>query len=192
MFDLPVPAAAARTHDGRRKAAVFLMTLGPEASSGIFEHLRDDEVEELTAQIAALKSIDPQERDDVLAEFGERMACHRWAALDGPRAAGELPAWSLQPSHAIYRPHRGTPADLLRRVRGTAPERLHALIRHAPAETIALILAHLEPQDASIVHGNLSATTQADVAERIAAMDRTAPELVREAGRLIDAAEPVA
>ena len=190
------PATLKPPHAGRRKAAVLLTALGPEAASSVFEHLREDEVEQLSAEMAGLQaglqSIAPQERDDVLMELGEQVAANRWAAVEGPRHAGELPAGSARSPYPVAVPVTATPAALLRQVRGTAPERLHRLIRYAPIDTIALILAHLDPADACTVLGNLPVTTQADVAERIAALDRTAPELVREAARMLDAAEPAA
>lgn len=186
------PPATLKPHAGRRKAAVLLTALGPEAASSVFEHLREDEVEQLSAEMAGLQSIAPQERDDVLMELGEQVAANRWAAVEGPRHAGELPAGSARSPYPVAVPVTATPAALLRQVRGTAPERLHRLIRYAPIDTIALILAHLDPADACTVLGNLPVTTQADVAERIAALDRTAPELVREAARMLDAAEPAA
>lgn len=162
-------------------------------SFSIFQHLRDDEVEELAAEIARLESIDHEERDDVLMEFGERVAAGGWAALQDPRYEMELPARSYDPLQLIHASDRlpeMASTGLLRRVRGTVPERLHLLIRHASAQTIALILAHLEPQDASMVLGNLSVAIQSEVAERIAVLDRIDPELVRGAGRILDAVDP--
>lgn len=188
MLDRAAPAAVEAPHAGRRKAAVLLTALGPEASSSVFEHLRQDEVEQITAAMAGLQSIAAEERDDVLMELGEHVAANRWAAVEGPRRAGEPPAGSPRSPYPVAVPVTATPAALLRQVRGTAPERLHRLIRYAPIDTIALILAHLDPPDACTVLGNLPATTQADVAERIATLDRTAPELVREAARMLDAA----
>jgi len=192
VSNLQVPADAG-SHNGLRKAAVFLVTLGPEASFDIFKHLRDDEVEALTTEIAGLEAIAPKEHDDVLSEFSQWISAGRWAALGGPRLKIELPSWSsdsLQPLHSVDRPTEAMQEELLRRVHHTAPERLHTLIRKAPSQTIALILAHIEPHDASMVLGNLSTATQSEVAERIAAMDRTAPDLVRSAGRMLDAAGP--
>ena len=191
-----VPAAAGPLPSGRRKAALALAALGPAASARVFEHLDPEEVEQITAEMAGLRAVDAEERDDVLMELGEHVAANRWAAVEGPRHAGALPGGTEPPAHAAARPLPGlapvtaTPAGLLRHVRATPPERLHRLIRYAPVDTIALILAHLDPPDACAVLANLPATTQVDVAERIACLDRTAPELVREAGRMLDAAEP--
>ena len=195
MNDPAVPAPAGPQHTGRRKAAVALAALGPEASARVFEHLDPDEVEQITAEMGGLRAVDAQERDEALMELGEHVAANRWAAVEGPPRAGALPGGSERPPPAA-RPPPGllpvtaTPADLLRQVRATPPERLHRLLRYAPVDMIALILAHLDPPDAGTVLGNLPATVQLDVAERIAWLDRTAPEMVRQAGRMLDAAEP--
>lgn len=187
-----VPAAAGPLPSGRRKTALALTALGPAASARVFEHLDPEEVEQITAEMAGLRAVDAEERDDVLMELGEHVAANRWAAVEGPRHAGALPGGTEpgRPAPPGLAPVTATPAGLLRHVRATPPERLHRLIRYAPVDTIALILAHLDPPDACAVLGNLPATTQVDVAERIACLDRTAPELVREAGRMLDAAEP--
>ncbi|MFW5742853.1 MAG: flagellar motor switch protein FliG, partial [Spirochaetota bacterium] len=58
---------------GRQKAAIFLVTVGSEISSEIFKHLREDEIEALTFEIARLESVDSEERDSVLMEFQELM-----------------------------------------------------------------------------------------------------------------------
>ncbi|HTX73777.1 MAG TPA: flagellar motor switch protein FliG, partial [Rectinemataceae bacterium] len=58
---------------GRAKAAIFLVTLGSEISAEIFKHLREDEIETLTFEIARLDSIEPEQKDQVLTEFQELM-----------------------------------------------------------------------------------------------------------------------
>ena len=57
--------------DGRRKAAILLVALGPEASSEIFKHLRDEEIEQLTLEIARINVVEPEVRDNVFNEFQE-------------------------------------------------------------------------------------------------------------------------
>jgi flagellar motor switch protein FliG len=58
---------------GRQKAAIFLVSLGSDVSSEIFKHLREDEIEQLTFEIARLDKIEPEDRDRVLQEFQEMM-----------------------------------------------------------------------------------------------------------------------
>ena len=71
---VPKPASSKRPKDyrnltGRQKAAIFLVSLGSEISSEIFKHLRDDEVETLTFEIARLETVDADFKDQVLREF---------------------------------------------------------------------------------------------------------------------------
>ncbi|HEY9594862.1 MAG TPA: flagellar motor switch protein FliG, partial [Spirochaetia bacterium] len=75
---------------GRQKAAVFLVTLGSEIASDIFKHLREDEIEQLTFEIARLESIEPQERDQVLMEFHELMMAQEFISTGGIDYAREL------------------------------------------------------------------------------------------------------
>src|SRR5271157_4940990 len=80
---------------GRQKAAVFLVTLGSEVASEIFKHLREDEIEQLTFEIARLESIEPQERDQVLMEFHELMMAQEFISTGGIDYARELLEKSL-------------------------------------------------------------------------------------------------
>ena len=54
---------------GVQKAAILLIALGPERSADIFKHLKEDEIEELTLEIANTRSVSPQVKDAVLEEF---------------------------------------------------------------------------------------------------------------------------
>ena len=56
---------------GRQKAGVFIITLGHEVSSEIFKHLREDEIEQLTFEIARLEKVEPEDRDKGFMEFQE-------------------------------------------------------------------------------------------------------------------------
>ena len=54
---------------GLQKAAILMIALGPEKSASIFKHLKEDEIEELTLEIANTRSITPQVKDEVVSEF---------------------------------------------------------------------------------------------------------------------------
>jgi flagellar motor switch protein FliG len=136
---------------GRQKAAIFLVTLGSEISSEIFKHLREDEIETLTFEIARLENIDSSQRDVVLQEFQELMMAQDFISSGGIDYARELLEKSLGNQKAI-----------------------------------ALILAYLEPGKASVILGQLPQDKQSDVAKRIATMDRTSPEVLREVERVLE------
>jgi flagellar motor switch protein FliG len=174
---------------GRQKAAIFLVTLGSEISSEIFKHLREDEIETLTFEIARLDSVESEERDLVLQEFQELMMAQDFITSGGIDYARELLEKSLGSQKAVDIINRLTsslqvrPFDFIRR---TDPTHLLNFIQQEHPQTIALILAYLEPQKASIILGSLPHEVQSDVAKRIATMDRTSPEVLREVERVLE------
>ncbi len=174
---------------GRQKAAVFLVTLGSEISAEIFKHLREDEIEALTFEIARLDTIESEERDSVLMEFKELMMAQDFITSGGIDYARELLEKSLGSQKAVDIINRLTsslqvrPFDFIRR---TDPAHLLNFIQQEHPQTIALILAYLEPQKASIILGSLPHEIQSDVAKRIATMDRTDPNVLREVERVLE------
>ena len=181
--------SAAKSLNGRQKAAVFLVTLGSEVSSEIFKHLREDEIEQLTFEIARLDAIEPGQRDHVLAEFQELMMAHEYISSGGIDYARELLEKSLGSQKAVDIINRLTSSLQVRPfdfIRSTDPSHLLNFIQHEHPQTIALILAYLEPPKASIILGSLPTDVQSDVSKRIATMDRTSPEILREVERVLE------
>jgi len=174
---------------GRQKAAIFLVTLGSEISAEIFNHLREDEIETLTFEIARLDNVEPEARDRVLMEFKELMMAQDFITSGGIDYARELLEKSLGSQKAVDIINRLTsslqvrPFDFIRR---TDPAHLLNFIQQEHPQTIALILAYLEPPKASIILGSLPHEIQSDVAKRIATMDRTSPEVLREVERVLE------
>jgi flagellar motor switch protein FliG len=174
---------------GRQKAAVFLVTLGSEVSSEIFKHLREDEIEALTFEIARLETVDSEDRDRVLQEFQELMMAQDFITTGGIEYARELLEKSLGSQKAVDIINRLTsslqvrPFDFIRR---TDPTHLLNFIQQEHPQTIALILAYLEPNKASVILSSLPHDIQSDVAKRIATMDRTSPEVLREVERVLE------
>ena len=175
--------------NGRQKAAVFLVTLGSEISAEIFKHLREDEIETLTFEIARLETVDSESRDAVLLEFRDLMMAQEFITTGGIDYARELLEKSLGNQKAVDIINRLTsslqtrPFDFIRR---TDPAHLMNFIQQEHPQTIALILAYLEPQKASIILSQLPGEIQSDVAKRIATMDRTSPDVLREVERVLE------
>ena len=174
---------------GRQKAAIFLVSLGGEISAKIMERLREDEVEKLTFEIARLETIEPELKDQVLQEFQDLMAAQNFITTGGIDYARELLEKSFGSQKAIEIINRLTsslqvrPFDFIRR---TDPSHLLNFIQQEHPQTIALILAYLEPPNASMILQNLPSEIQSDVARRIATMDRTTPEVLREVERVLE------
>mgnify|MGYP002875591150 FL=1 len=190
--DQAAPSSGRKTKQalsGRQKAAVFLVTLGSEISSEIFKHLREDEIETLTFEIARLENFSNEDKEGVLQEFQELMMAQDFINSGGIDYARELLEKSLGSQKAVDIINRLTtslqvrPFDFIRR---TDPTHLLNFIQQEHPQTIALILAYLEPQKASVILGNLPNEIQSDVAKRIATMDRTSPETLREVERVLE------
>jgi flagellar motor switch protein FliG len=179
----------AKEFTGRQKAAIFLVSIGSEISAEIFKYLREDEIETLTFEIARLETIEPEQKDAVLVEFQELMMANEFISTGGIDYARELLEKALGSQKAIDIINRLTsslqvrPFDFIRR---TDPAHLLNFIQQEHPQTIALILAYLEPNKASIILQNLPHEVQADVARRIATMDRTSPEVLREVERVLE------
>ncbi len=180
---------SAKDMTGRQKAAVFLVSLGSEISSEIFKHLREDEIETLTFEIARLETIEPEQKDSILMEFQELMMASDFISTGGIDYARELLEKALGSQKAIDIINRLTsslqvrPFDFIRR---TDPAHLLNFIQQEHPQTISLILAYLEPNKASIILQNLPHELQSEVARRIATMDRTSPETLREVERVLE------
>ncbi|MBQ1833691.1 MAG: flagellar motor switch protein FliG [Treponema sp.] len=175
--------------NGRQKAAIFLVALGTEVSSEVMKHLREDEVETLTFEIARLDTIDSDFKDQVLEEFQELMQAQNFITTGGIDYARELLEKSLGSQKAIDIINRLTsslqvrPFDFIRR---TDPAHLLNFVQQEYPQTIALILAYLEPQKASHILQNLPDEIQPEVAKRLATMDRTSPDVLREVERVLE------
>jgi flagellar motor switch protein FliG len=174
---------------GKRKAAIFLVTVGSDIAAQIFKYLKEDEVEQLTFEIARIDKVDAEERDKVLVEFQELMMAQDFIQTGGIDYAKELLEKALGSQKAIDIITRLTttiqvrPFDFIKR---TDPSHLINFIQNEHPQTIALILSYLEPKKASNIIAALNPDLQADVAKRIATMDRTNPEVVREVERILE------
>ena len=174
---------------GRQKAAIFLVSLGSDVSAEIFKHLREDEIEQLTFEIARLDKVEPDDKDVVLQEFQEMMMAQDFIENGGIDYARDVLERALGTQKAIDIVNRLTsslqvrPFDFIRR---TDPSHLLNFIQGEHPQTIALILAYLDPQKGAHILSGLNHQVQADVARRIAQMDRTSPDVLREVERVLE------
>ncbi len=174
---------------GRQKAAIFLVALGSDVSAQVMKHLREDEVETLTFEIARLDTIDAEFKDQVLEEFQELMQAQNFITTGGIDYARELLEKSLGSQKAIDIINRLTsslqvrPFDFIRR---TDPAHLLNFVQQEYPQTIALILAYLEPNKAATILQNLPQEIQPEVSKRLATMDRTSPDVLREVERVLE------
>ncbi|HHW47990.1 MAG TPA: flagellar motor switch protein FliG [Clostridiaceae bacterium] len=174
---------------GREKAAMLLITLGPERSAEIFKHLKEEEIEQLTLEIANIRSVTPEEKEKVLEEFYQICLAQEYIAEGGIDYAKQVLEKALGPQKAVEVINRLTvslqvkPFDFVRK---TDPAQLLNFIQKEHPQTIALILAYLKPHQAAAVLSALPQDKQADVARRIATLDRTSPEVIKEVERILE------
>ena len=175
--------------NGVQKAAILLIALGPERSSQIFKYLKDDEIEKLTLEIANTKSVSPEVKDQVLDEFYEICLAQQYIAEGGIAYAKELLDKALGEDKA---------KDVIGRLTASLQVRPFEFVRKADAsqllnfiqdehpQTIALILSYLPASQAAAVVSALAPEKQADVAKRIAVMDRTSPDVIKEVEQVLE------
>ena len=174
---------------GLQKSAVLLITLGPEKSASIFKHLKEEEIEELTLEIANTRSITPQIKDEVINEFYQVCLAQQYIAEGGIGYAKELLEKALGTEKALDVIGKLTASLQVKSfefIRKTEPSQLLNFIQDEHPQTIALILAYLSPQQASIIIASLPQERQADVAKRVAMMDRTSPDVIKEVEKILE------
>jgi len=178
-----MPLAA--THvTGPRKAAILMVMLGEDAASEIYRHLPPLEVEQVTREIASLRRVTPEESLEVLEEFHRLILTGEYVSEGGTdyankilvKAFGEAGAADLLRQVAEAAELSGTRLDSLRKA---DPEQLAKFIENEHPQTIALILAHLESKQASMVLMHLPPELRAQPIKRLAQLRQFSPEMAQ-------------
>ncbi len=174
---------------GLQKSAILLIALGPERSATIFKHLKEEEIEELTLEIANTRSITPQVKDEVIDEFYQVCLAQQYIAEGGINYAKDLLEKALGAEKAMDVIGKLTASLQVKPfefIRKTEPSQLLNFIQDEHPQTIALILAYLSPQQAAMIIAALPQERQADVAKRVAMMDRTSPDVIKEVEKILE------
>lgn len=174
---------------GLEKAAILLISLGPDKSVNVFKHLKEDEIEQLTLEIANTRSVSASRKEQVLDEFYEVCLAQQYIAEGGIVYAKELLEKALGADKAKDVIGKLTASLQVRPfefVKKTDPTQLLNFIQDEHPQTIALILSYLSSSQASVIIAALSPEKQADVAKRIAQMDRTSPDVIKEVEKVLE------
>lgn len=172
-----------------QKAAILLIALGPEKSSLIFKYLKEEEIEELTLEIANTRSVTPQVKDAIIDEFYGVCLAQQYIAEGGINYAKELLEKALGEDKAIDVISRLTSSLQVRPfefIRRTEPQQLLTFIQDEHPQTIALILSYIPTQQAALILSALPPDRQSDVAKRIATMDRTSPDTIKDVENILE------
>lgn len=174
---------------GLQKSAILLIALGPERSASIFKHLKEDEIEQLTLEIANTRSISPNTKEEILEEFYQVCLAQQYIAEGGIGYAKDLLEKALGEDKAREVLGKLTASLQVRPfefVRKTDANQLLNFIQDEHPQTIALILSYLSTSQSATIIASLSPDKQADVAKRIAQMDRTSPDVIKEVERVLE------
>lgn len=174
---------------GVQKAAVLLIALGPERSAQVFKHLKDEEIEQLTLEIANTRSVPADVKEMVMDEFYEICLAQQYIAEGGIAYAKQLLDAALGEDKAKSVIGKLTASLQVRPfefVRKADASQLLNFIQDEHPQTIALILAYLSPAQSAAVVSALPPEKQADVAKRIAVMDRTSPDVIKEVEAVLE------
>lgn len=174
---------------GREKAAILLVSLGQEFAAQVFRHLKEEEIEQITLQIAAVRQVQPDQQARVIDECRDMLLADEYIERGGIEYAREVLERAVGPQKAEAVLGRLTATLLVRPfefARRSEPAQVLTFIQGEHPQTIALVLAHLNPEQASAVLGALEPERQIDVVRRLALMESTSPEIVREVEQVLE------
>ncbi len=183
---------------GVEKAAVLLLSLGPEAAADVLRHLGESEVRQVSQALARIRTVLPEQLQQVQQEFHERLRGANGLAVDGSSFARTMvsraladPASPLASAKtAILAELEGLPStdggDLDDVLDGVPPESLATLLESEHPQVATLILAHVKPALARSVLQHLSEELQSELVERLARLERAVPpRVLAEVGAIV-------
>lgn len=174
---------------GKQKAALLLISLGPDASAEIYKHLTEEEIEKLTLEISTIKNVSSDKKDEIMEEFYNLVMAQDYISQGGIGYAKMVLEKALGSEQATAIINRLTsslqvkPFDFARKA---DPNQILNFIQNEHPQTIALILSYLDSNQAAQILSNLPEEMQADVARRIALMDSTSPDVIYKVEQILE------
>ncbi|MEG2295524.1 MAG: flagellar motor switch protein FliG [Oscillospiraceae bacterium] len=173
----------------QQKAATVIITLGAEESSKIYKHLREEDIEQLTFEIAKLQRMDAEITEEILSDFYDVCMAQKViteGGVDYARNVLEKAFGAQMASSLMDRVTKSLRTKAFEFVRKADYKNLLAIIQNEHPQTIALILSYARADQASTVISELSKEKRVEVVERIANMDRTSPETIKNVERILE------
>ncbi|UYZ00512.1 flagellar motor switch protein FliG [Peribacillus frigoritolerans] len=174
---------------GKQKAAILLISLGPDVSASVYKHLTEEEIERLTLEISGVRKVDSRDKEEILEEFHNIALAQDYISQGGIGYAKQILEKALGTDQATAIINRLTsslqvrPFDFARKA---DPGQILNFIQNEHPQTIALILSYLDPTQAGQILSELPQEVQADIARRIALMDSTSPEIINEVEQILE------
>ncbi len=173
---------------GAQKAALFLISLGSDTASNVLKYLKEDEVEKITSEIAKLSNVSPEIKEKVLQEFQQLLKTQEFISQGGIEYARDILVKALGEEKAnkiINRLKETTLQKPFQSLKDVDAEQLKNAIANEHPQTIALILSYIDPKKAAEVLKSLPPELQTSVVKRMATMDKTAPNILKEVERVL-------
>jgi flagellar motor switch protein FliG len=174
---------------GLKKAAILLVTLGADVAAEIMRQLGEQEIEDLTLEISKIRDLSDEAVNEVLEEFSQLAQVRSYVIKGGYAYARELLSKALGPARAgevLERLQLTLQPPPFRSVRKADPRQIADFVRREHPQTIALILANIEPDIAAPVLAHLGAELRTEVVQRLASMDTTSPEVVKQVDQVLE------
>jgi flagellar motor switch protein FliG len=168
---------------GLRKAAILMVMIGDEASSNILRQLDEDEIEQISREIARVQTLTSDQAEGVLEEFYQMAVAHDYVVKGGIDYARKVLMQTFGPEQAKKMLDRlvkslGNETLSFDALQKTDPQQLAKFIHSEHPQTIALVLSHLNPSQAAGLLFSLPTELRADVALRMANLDQISPEII--------------
>lgn len=174
---------------GKQKAAILLISLGPDVSASVYKHLSEEEIEKLTLEISGVRKVDAAAKEQIMEEFHQIALAQDYITQGGIGYAKTVLEKALGQEQASVIINRLTsslqvkPFDFARKA---DPGQILNFIQNEHPQTIALILSYLDSPQAAQILSELPQDVQADIARRIAIMDSTSPEIINEVEQILE------
>lgn len=174
---------------GKQKAAILLISLGPDVSAQVYKHLTEEEIEKLSLEISSVKKVDAELKEEIIEQFHQIVVAQDYITQGGigyaktvlEKAFGKQEAASI--INRLTSSLQVRPFDFARRA---DPQQVLNFIQNEHPQTIALVLSYLDPEQAGQILSELPQEMQAEVARRIATMDSTSPEIISQVERVLE------
>ncbi|WLV25759.1 flagellar motor switch protein FliG [Aciduricibacillus chroicocephali] len=174
---------------GKQKAAILLISLGPDVSAQVYKHLTDEEIEKLSLEISSVKKVESELKEEVLDQFHQIALAQDYISQGGVGYAKTVLEKAFGKQEATNIINRLTsslqvrPFDFARKA---DPQQVLNFIQNEHPQTIALVLSYLDPEQAGQILSALPQERQAEVAKRIATMDSTSPDIITQVEQVLE------
>ena len=171
-----------------QKAAILLLSVGPDVSAGIMKHLQESEIESITKEITELRRVTSEVKEAVMREFHQLAVDSNIVSYGGIDTATDLLKRTFGPDKAagfLKRMGNQSSNRPFQFIQQIEQSQIFHLLQYENAQTVALVLSYLDAEKAAAVLSSFSAERQIEIAKRIAMMDTASPEIIQQVEQVL-------